>query len=112
VLDALDGRKGPIPLVAVACWARALFLEYCRVGAVGLLFVVLVPTPANATAQELGGDHYHQSRVRQRPYSTDCLCRTVAWSCFYVLCHPLLSRFLGRSLAKKRLVLSTPMGFR
>ena len=48
MLDALDGRTGPIPLAAVACWARAsaLFLEYCRVGAVGLLFVVFPRRPA------------------------------------------------------------------
>jgi len=49
---------------------------------------VIVPTSVNATAtaQELEGDHSHQSRVRQRPYSTDRLCRSVAWLCFYVLC--------------------------
>ena len=54
---------------------------------------VILPTPVNstATAQELGGDHCHQSPVRQRLYSTDCLCWTVAWLCFYVLCWDVFS---------------------
>jgi len=63
---------------------------------------VIVPNPVNATAtaQELGGDQCHQNCVRQRPYSTDRLCRTVAWLCINVSCHLLLSCFLGGFQAK------------